>query len=117
MWCGCRLLCCPVCLLQAVKVNSLGKWKTALQMSSMSMLLFCKDETGWMEQQLAGEGRRWAGSCTVGRQLCGLCPVAVFAFQDLLPPCQRHKVCRWLSAMRHRCALAACSMYAVGPTH
>jgi phosphatidylglycerophosphate synthase len=29
--------------MQAVKVNSLGKWKTALQMSAMSVLLFCRD--------------------------------------------------------------------------
>jgi len=28
---------------KAVKVNSLGKWKTALQMTSMSFLLFCRD--------------------------------------------------------------------------
>jgi hypothetical protein len=38
-----------------VKVNSLGKWKTALQMTSMSILLFCKDQTGWLEGQLEGE--------------------------------------------------------------
>jgi hypothetical protein len=28
---------------QAVKVNALGKWKTALQMTAMSILLFCRD--------------------------------------------------------------------------
>lgn len=28
---------------KAVKVNSLGKWKTALQMTSMSIMLFCRD--------------------------------------------------------------------------
>lgn len=39
---------------KAVKVNSLGKWKTALQMTSMSVLLFCKDETGGMEGWLQG---------------------------------------------------------------
>ena len=33
---------------QAVKVNALGKWKTALQMTSMSMLLFFRDETHTM---------------------------------------------------------------------
>eukprot|EP00879_Flechtneria_rotunda_P009992 GHRR01010448.1.p1 GENE.GHRR01010448.1~~GHRR01010448.1.p1 ORF type:complete len:267 (+),score=72.02 GHRR01010448.1:882-1682(+) len=37
---------------KAVKVNSLGKWKTALQMTSMSLLLFCKDKTGRMQQLL-----------------------------------------------------------------
>jgi hypothetical protein len=26
-----------------VKVNALGKWKTALQMTSMSILLYCRD--------------------------------------------------------------------------
>ncbi|WIA10626.1 hypothetical protein OEZ86_000740 [Tetradesmus obliquus] len=31
---------------KAIKVNSFGKWKTALQMTSMSLLLFCKDGTG-----------------------------------------------------------------------
>ena len=35
-------------LQQAVKVNALGKWKTALQMTSMSMLLFFRDETHTM---------------------------------------------------------------------
>eukprot|EP00878_Enallax_costatus_P010088 GHUV01010529.1.p1 GENE.GHUV01010529.1~~GHUV01010529.1.p1 ORF type:complete len:273 (+),score=48.12 GHUV01010529.1:275-1093(+) len=35
---------------KAVKVNSFGKWKTALQMSSMSLLLFGKDRTGLVEK-------------------------------------------------------------------
>jgi phosphatidylglycerophosphate synthase len=30
---------------QAVKVNALGKWKTALQMTAMSLLLFGRDDT------------------------------------------------------------------------
>ncbi|GBF93916.1 hypothetical protein Rsub_06165 [Raphidocelis subcapitata] len=30
---------------KAVKVNALGKWKTALQMTAMSVLLFCRDDT------------------------------------------------------------------------
>lgn len=30
---------------KAVKVNALGKWKTALQMTAMSLLLFCRDGT------------------------------------------------------------------------
>ncbi|KAI8469819.1 MAG: phosphatidylglycerophosphate synthase [Monoraphidium minutum] len=30
---------------KAVKVNALGKWKTALQMTAMSLLLFCRDTT------------------------------------------------------------------------
>jgi phosphatidylglycerophosphate synthase len=42
-------------VLQAVKVNSLGKWKTALQMTSMSVLLFCKDVTGRVEHMFTGE--------------------------------------------------------------
>lgn len=42
-------------MLQAVKVNSFGKWKTALQMTSMSLLLFCKDQTGMMEEVFQGE--------------------------------------------------------------
>jgi hypothetical protein len=41
--------------LQAVKVNSFGKWKTALQMTSMSLLLFCKDGTGRVHDMFAGE--------------------------------------------------------------
>jgi hypothetical protein len=41
-------------LLQAVKVNSFGKWKTALQMTSMSLLLFCKDGTGRVHDMFAG---------------------------------------------------------------
>jgi hypothetical protein len=41
---GCCCCCCCCCWAQAVKVNSFGKWKTALQMSSMSLLLFCRDE-------------------------------------------------------------------------
>lgn len=44
---------------QAVKVNSLGKWKTALQMTSMSLLLFCKDGTGRIERLFGGERARW----------------------------------------------------------
>jgi phosphatidylglycerophosphate synthase len=51
-------------LSQAVKVNSLGKWKTALQMTSMSVLLFCKDTTGWIERQLQGTGQ-CAALCVV----------------------------------------------------
>ncbi|KAF8068386.1 PGPS1 [Scenedesmus sp. PABB004] len=39
---------------KAVKVNSLGKWKTALQMTSMSLLLFCKDRTPFTARLLAG---------------------------------------------------------------
>eukprot|EP00775_Hariotina_reticulata_P008210 gene8210-8401_t len=39
---------------KAVKVNSLGKWKTALQMTSMSVLLFCKDVTGRVEAIFTG---------------------------------------------------------------
>lgn len=33
----------PPKIKQAVKVNALGKWKTALQMTAMSILLFCRD--------------------------------------------------------------------------
>jgi phosphatidylglycerophosphate synthase len=56
----CAVLCCGW---QAVKVNSLGKWKTALQMTSMSMLLFCKDETGGMEGWLQGNSAVCQGVC------------------------------------------------------
>lgn len=41
----------------AVKVNSYGKWKTALQMTSMSLLLFCKDGTGAFAQLFDGASR------------------------------------------------------------
>jgi hypothetical protein len=52
--------CVCACCWQAVKVNSLGKWKTALQMTSMSMLLFCKDDTGRVRAQLRGEAAQAA---------------------------------------------------------
>lgn len=32
----------PTLPFQAVKVSSLGKWKTAFQMTSMSVMLFCR---------------------------------------------------------------------------
>lgn len=53
-------------LVQAVKVNSLGKWKTALQMTSMSLLLFCKDGTGWLDTQLQGELQAAPVGCWCG---------------------------------------------------
>jgi phosphatidylglycerophosphate synthase len=41
--CCCVVGCASHCgSLQAVKVNSLGKWKTACQMGSMTLLLFCR---------------------------------------------------------------------------
>ena len=40
----------------AVKVNALGKWKTALQMVAMSALLFCRDG-GTVARALEGERR------------------------------------------------------------
>lgn len=55
---------------QAVKVNALGKWKTALQMTAMSMLLFCRDE-------------RVVPSLWTG---------------EALPACQRLRLCRLTSA-------------------
>jgi phosphatidylglycerophosphate synthase len=50
-------LCTTV--LQAVKVNSLGKWKTALQMVSMSTLLVLRQDhaalTGWLPSIMTRE--------------------------------------------------------------
>jgi phosphatidylglycerophosphate synthase len=50
-------------LLQAVKVNSLGKWKTALQMVSMSTLLVLRQDhaalTAWLPALLTRESLLW----------------------------------------------------------
>jgi CDP-diacylglycerol---glycerol-3-phosphate 3-phosphatidyltransferase len=41
----------------AVKVNSLGKWKTALQMVAMSVLMLGRDRSGRFQQALSGVAR------------------------------------------------------------
>jgi CDP-diacylglycerol--glycerol-3-phosphate 3-phosphatidyltransferase len=41
----------------AVKVNSLGKWKTALQMAAMSVLMLGRDRSGRFEAALGAAGR------------------------------------------------------------
>ena len=65
---GCPLplaLPCPHLHPQAVKVNTLGKWKTALQMVSMSVLLVVRQPLGDLLPSYAGE--RDAGAVGGGR--------------------------------------------------
>jgi hypothetical protein len=124
------LLSCPVCRLQAVKVNSLGKWKTALQMTSMSMLLFCKDETGWMERQLAGEGRGaprpaavldcWYASRvdSVQSQMmhpraccrCGTTSQGVTLAVSCAPPTPRQSACRVVCGWHYTLTCPGCQL-------
>lgn len=42
-------------VLQAVKVNSLGKWKTALQMGAMSAMLAVRRGEAWLGDSAHGE--------------------------------------------------------------
>jgi len=51
----------------AVKVNSLGKWKTALQMAAMSALMLGRDRSGCLAAFLDGAARAvGAGPCAGG---------------------------------------------------
>lgn len=66
---------------KAVKVNSLGKWKTAVQMAAMSMLLVCREATvlvgeQWQPQLELAVGV-WAGALGVGA-LLGLWSLALY---------------------------------------
>lgn len=66
---------------KAVKVNSLGKWKTAVQMVAMSVLLVCREATvlvgnEW-QQQLEVAVSVWTGALGVGA-LLGLWSLALY---------------------------------------
>lgn len=80
--------------MQAVKVNSFGKWKTALQMTSMSLLLFCKDQTGMMDDVFRGKRLscdHW--SAGVGHD----CSEQDQRARADLTFCSKHQtLCRWL---------------------
>ena len=55
-------------LLQAVKVNSLGKWKTALQMVAMSALLLLRNA-----DHILGDEKRGGWSAHLGADAQVLC--------------------------------------------
>ena len=55
-------------LLQAVKVNSLGKWKTALQMVAMSALLLLRNA-----DHILGDEKRGGWSGPVGADVQAVC--------------------------------------------